>query len=284
MPPAVHDGHADVVDQLLFDQLRAVVDRVEHFADRDRRRRVLADGAERRLVLRRDRILEPEQAVRLEALAQPRGFDRRQAVVHVVEQVDVEPDLAPKAVEQRWHEVQVALRAPHALERHPLLRRLVVEGAAADAVGVDHAGNRALRAHRLVAHGDVFLHRLHGVVFGRAVGVAVDHHRVARRAAEQLIDRRVQRLAANVPERRVHGADRGHRHRPAPPVRALVEVLPDVLDAPRVAADEQRHHVVGEVARHRELAAVERRIAEAVDAVFGLELERDEVPARGCRR
>ena len=130
---AVHDGHADVVDQLLFDELRAVVDRVEHLADRNRRRRVLADGAERRLVLRRHRILQPEQPRRLEALAEPRRFDRRQAMVHVVEQVHVEADLAPQPFEQRRHEVEIPLRAPHALERLALLRRLVIQLAAADA-------------------------------------------------------------------------------------------------------------------------------------------------------
>ena len=43
----VHDGRADVVDQLLADQVLAVPDRVEDFADRQRRGRVLADQAER---------------------------------------------------------------------------------------------------------------------------------------------------------------------------------------------------------------------------------------------
>ena len=84
-PPAVHDGHADVVDQLFLDELLAVVDGVEHFAHRDRRRRVLANRAERRLILRRHWILEPEQPVRLETLAEPRGLDRRKAVMHVVQ-------------------------------------------------------------------------------------------------------------------------------------------------------------------------------------------------------
>ena len=42
----MHHGRADVVDQLLLDQLLAVPDAVEHFADRQRRRRVLADQPE----------------------------------------------------------------------------------------------------------------------------------------------------------------------------------------------------------------------------------------------
>jgi hypothetical protein len=46
MPPGVHDRRADVVDQLLADQLLAVVNRREHLAHRQRRGRVLADQAE----------------------------------------------------------------------------------------------------------------------------------------------------------------------------------------------------------------------------------------------
>ena len=98
-PAAVHDGHPDVVDQLLLDELRAIVDRVEHFAHRNRRRRVLADGAEGRLIFSRNGVFEPEQSPRLETLAKTRRFDRRQAVVHVVQQVHVESHLAADSLE-----------------------------------------------------------------------------------------------------------------------------------------------------------------------------------------
>ena len=52
-----------------------------------------------RLVLRGHGILEPEQAVRFEALAEPAGFDRRQPMVDVMQQVHLEPDLAPQPIE-----------------------------------------------------------------------------------------------------------------------------------------------------------------------------------------
>ena len=83
----VHDRRADIVDQLFLDELLAVPDRVEHLADGERRHGVLADQAEIRLVLGRRRVLHPEQVERLECLAEPRGLDRRQPVVHVVQQV-----------------------------------------------------------------------------------------------------------------------------------------------------------------------------------------------------
>ena len=119
----VHDRGADVVDELLLDQLLAVVDRVEHLADRERRRRVLADQPEALLVLGRRRVLQPEQVVRLERLAEPRRLDRRQAVVHVVQQVQVGPEaLAQRARRARGAKSQVRSRSTSASRRAALSR------------------------------------------------------------------------------------------------------------------------------------------------------------------
>lgn len=52
----VHDGGADIVDQLFLDQLLAIVDAVEHFTDRERRGGVLADDPEALLQFGRRRI------------------------------------------------------------------------------------------------------------------------------------------------------------------------------------------------------------------------------------
>ena len=62
--PGVDDRGANEVDQLLGDQGLAVVDRIENFANRNRRHRVLADQPEAFLVLRRRWVLHPEQAIR----------------------------------------------------------------------------------------------------------------------------------------------------------------------------------------------------------------------------
>jgi hypothetical protein len=82
---AVHDRRADVVDELVLDQVLAVPDRVEHFADRERSDGVLADDLERLLILRGRAVFHPEEPIRLETLAEPRGFDRREPVMHVVQ-------------------------------------------------------------------------------------------------------------------------------------------------------------------------------------------------------
>src|SRR5918996_3888 len=84
-----HDRGANVVDQLFADQLRAIVNRIEDLTNGERRGGVLPNQSEARLLFRRCRILEPEQMIWLEALAEPSGFNRRQPVVDVVQQVDV---------------------------------------------------------------------------------------------------------------------------------------------------------------------------------------------------
>jgi hypothetical protein len=86
----VGNGGADIVDKLLFDELLAVPDAVEHFAHRNWRDGVLANQAEAGLVFRRGWVFHPEHAEFFDALAETRRFDWRQAVVHVVQQVFIE--------------------------------------------------------------------------------------------------------------------------------------------------------------------------------------------------
>src|SRR2546426_9459966 len=85
----VNDRCTDVVDQLLADQILAVPDRVEDLADGERSRRVLPDEPERLLVLGGGGVLEPEQAIGVEILPQPRGLDRRHAVMAIRPQMKI---------------------------------------------------------------------------------------------------------------------------------------------------------------------------------------------------
>ena len=87
-------------------------------------------------------------------------------------------------------------------------------------------------------------------------------------------------LREDVPQRDVDRGNRGHRHRAASPVRAAIEKLPGVLDASGVATDQVGNDVLLQVRGHRQLAAIERRIAEADDARARLDPERDEVAPR----
>ena len=122
----MHHGGADVIDQLILDQVPAVPDRIEHFSDRDGCHGMLPDQPECVLVFRRCRVFHPEQPIRLQTSSEARGFDRRQAMMDVVQQVYVESDLLSQPREQRRHEIEIFLGAPDAVERTPLLRRLVI--------------------------------------------------------------------------------------------------------------------------------------------------------------
>ncbi len=142
-----------------------------------------------------------------------------------------------------------------------------------------HARDAALCTNGLVSERLMVGDRRDGVVQRLPVRVRVNEHPVARGATEQLIHRHVHGLAGNVPQRGVDGGNRRHGHRASPPVRALVEVLPGVFDPAGVAANQQRHEVIGKVAGDGQLASVQRRIAQAVNAVFGHQLQRHEVAA-----
>ncbi len=198
-------------------------------------------------------------------------------MVDVVEQIHVRPQPVAERREQLRYDVEVQRGVPHRLlGRCSSDGRLVVR-AFRDAVRAFHARDARLHPYGAISALDVVRRRFHGGGDRVAARVAVDHHPLARRSAEELIDRRVQRLALEIPQRRVDGRDRRHRDGSAPPVRAFVEVLPDIFDAPRVPPDDQRQDMVAEITRDRELASVQRRVAEAVDAVLRFELQRDKV-------
>ena len=192
--------------------------------------------------------------------------------MHVVQQVDVGADGRAHRLEQLRRVAQVFLGRPVVLAGQVGIGRLVEHRAAPHAVDLLQPRHAALRADRLVAGlPGAAPPRRSARCRGRWHGI--DHHAAAAGAAEQLVERHPGRLGLEVPQRGVDGGDRAHRHRPAPPVGAAVEVLPDVLDLVGVAADQAGHDVVGEVARHRQLAAVQRGVAQAGEALVGLDLE-----------
>ena len=81
--------HADVVDELLLHEQPRIPDGVEHLADGQRRRGVLADEPEALLVLGGHSVFEPEQPCEFQILAETGGLDRRQAVMRIVQELDI---------------------------------------------------------------------------------------------------------------------------------------------------------------------------------------------------
>src|SRR5665811_1727311 len=124
-------------------------------------------------------------------------------------------------------------------------------------------GHTGLDADVLGALGQVGVHGVQERRDVPAERVAVRGDGIPDAAAEQLVDGEVGPLAEDVPQGDVYGTDRRHGDRPTAPVGAAVQVLPDVLDAPRVEVDQQRRYVIGQVGRHGELATVDGGVTEA---------------------
>src|ERR1700738_2346039 len=108
----VYHGGSDVVDQLLFDQLFAIPNAVEYFPHGKRRGGVLTNEAERSLVVRRNGIFQPEQAVGLQSFTQLCRLDRRQPMMRVMEQVDVPTERRAGRLEQLRCRGQILARRP----------------------------------------------------------------------------------------------------------------------------------------------------------------------------
>src|SRR5215813_3368669 len=208
------------------------------------------------LHLCRNRVLEPEQMIRFQTLAQSRRFYGTQPVMYIVKQVQGWAKLRPQSLEQFGNGVKVQLAAPYILRRQTLLGRFVIHLPAADSVSTGESRNAALRAHCLVTKLNVVRDRSYSLVDIVSVGVTIDEDCFARSSSEKLIYRSIERLASDVPQRCIHGANGRHRHWTSPPICAFVEILPGVLDPPGVSADQERNDVVSEITDDRQLSPV----------------------------
>ena len=109
--------------------------------------------------------------------------------------------------------------------------------------------------------------------------VGVDAQPVAHVAAQQRVDGHAIVLARDVPERLVDARERRHQHVAAAEKGGAVDVLPVVLDAQRVLADQ----VLGELLHGSPGAlglALQRGLAPADDAVVGGDLDQAHAKAR----
>ena len=224
-------------------------------------------------------ILEEEEPEALGVLAQLQRLRRRDALVDVVQQLDLVAELLPGRLQQR--------------ERAPRVGR-----------GLEHRGrverlHRGLPAPRAVAGHPRHAH-LHADVAeaGRHVGAGVVDHlgdlgaarvrvavrRLARLAAEKLVHGHPGLAALDVPQRHVDAADGVVEHGAVAPVGARVERLPGVLDPVRGLADQERLQVALH-RRHHEVGALrEGGAAVAVEPVLvGRDLDHHQ-PQPGRRR
>ena len=111
--------------------------------------------------------------------------------------------------------------------------------------------------------------------------VAANAARIER-AAQQLVDRHSERLAANIPQRLIDARYRGSHHRTGAIEGVNVHRLPDVLDLHRIRADQKVAEIVD--AGHDGAGfAFERALAPADQALVGFELDEYVGPV-GVRR
>ncbi|VEH36065.1 Uncharacterised protein [Cellulomonas fimi] len=206
-----------------------------------------------------------------------------------MQQRQLGPELVADRLEHPGQVPQVRARVPVLLGgQRDALRGLVVVPAAragvlrGDPVDLVDAGHRGLHADRAEPELLVVADRVEQLGQVPAARVPVRHDPGPARAAQQLVERHAGVPRLDVPQRDVDGRDRRHRHGTAPPVRRPVEELPRVLDAVRVATDQQRDDVVAQVRHDGELTPVERGVAETDDAVLGRDAQRDEVAVRAA--
>src|SRR5262245_34658506 len=93
---------ADVIDQVLGDQLLALPQARISLAHSNWRAGLMADEAKRVEIFRRQRVLEIEELVGLKILCQLQGLAGRDPLVHVVQKLHAVPELFAKMLEQSW--------------------------------------------------------------------------------------------------------------------------------------------------------------------------------------
>ncbi len=200
-------------------------------------------------------------------------------MVNVVEQVQIIAEFQAQRFEQLGDVEKIFLGGPEVFGWESFLGRLVEELVFGDSVSGGEARDPGLRADGEITQFFISSNFVGGLFDVSAVGMAIDEHAGPALAAEKVVDGSFQGFAFDVPESHVDGGDGGHGDRAATPVRAAIEVLPDVFRLEWVAADETRDEMIGQIRCYGQLAAVQRRVAETVNALIGRNLQGDEIPA-----
>jgi hypothetical protein len=134
----VHDRGTNIVDELFLNELLAIVNRIKHFSDGQRRCGVLPNQAKAFLQFRGSWILQPEQMKRLQLFARARCLDGSQPVMRVVQQMP----LGPKLLAQPRKKSQNSGTSPmtNDFRWQAFFRRLMVHLATADTIGALELG------------------------------------------------------------------------------------------------------------------------------------------------
>src|ERR1700735_4608595 len=121
----MYDSRANEIDQLSLYQILAIPNRIEDLADGERCHRMLADQLEGLLIFSRRRVFQPKQSIGLEIASQPRRLNRRQSMMHIVQQLDLRAMILAQPLEEFGYGPQVLGGRPNSLGREGAFGRLV---------------------------------------------------------------------------------------------------------------------------------------------------------------
>src|SRR5436309_1623170 len=109
--------------------------------------------------------------------------------------------------------------------------------------------------------------------------MAINHHPGSHFSSKQVIDRSLKGFSFYIPERRVDCGDGRHGDWAASPIRASIEILPNIFRLKGIAPYERRNNVIGEVTGDRKLTTIKSSVTQTINAVIGVNLECHEVAA-----
>src|SRR5258708_5166965 len=95
----VHHRRANVVNQVLLDQLLAIENRIEYLTNRQRSSGVPPDQPKALLQLGRSRVFQPEKMIGFEFFAKTSSLNGSQTMMCIMEQVDLGPKFLAQSSE-----------------------------------------------------------------------------------------------------------------------------------------------------------------------------------------
>src|SRR5262249_35044685 len=113
----MHHGCPDIVNELFLNELLTIIDAVENFSSSQRSGRMLANNPKALLYFSRRGIFEPEQMRGFQFLAQSRSFDWCQAMMRIVQKVQMRPEFFSQSHKKLRNEIQIMFRRPLVLRR-----------------------------------------------------------------------------------------------------------------------------------------------------------------------
>ena len=251
------DVGLDEVRAACTQELPVVPSAVQSLACRDRHSHPAFHLGKSFHVVRRDRLLEPQEVEVLKRMSDADGCGNVESPMPLDEEVDF---------------------LPHALDdgSHTVYRRLQFRARDIHVCRAERVPLEALEPER---HGRACLvGELVGGPGRREPAVGVARHGIADFAAQQLPYGRAKVFALYVPERHFDACQRAHQHGAATPVRIAIGVVPEGFDVVGISSDKAAFQLSDGLG-HSQFAHFQRGFAVPADFGIGGDFHEDPVGA-----